>query len=698
AENILTCLVAAEFCEEPARVLQPPSPENVTAVADQNGHPVIRWDIIDDDFNSPVGFNVMAQQPGEPFIDDAPEDQDRWDLLNMSMTRADQHSGTHSYRVNTSEALATMTLREEIVIPDTIWAWMNYNLRTFLDHYIALEISYDGYDWEALPGIDTEDIVMNENNLGPGITGDTNDQWEHTYFLSGDHSGEIAKLRFRYYQFARRFQNERCYIDDIGPFAGVEWSEIVAEGIEAPIWIDEEHDMEDGLEYSVQAVDAEGDLSFWTVPTGVEPHPDGFELTAPTGWMLVSAPIIPDPPDLEDVFAEWVERELLIIVKNGAGQVFVPSQNFNNIGQWNPLEGYWIKIVSTDTLLIQGEFISSNTPIPLTEGWNSIAYLPMEPSPAPEAWEVITDNLIFAKDGHGHFWTLEHDFSNMDDLTAGRGYMLKMSDMDTLIYPMIARINLPIAMQDGDVLSHHNVQVGRGGIYDAREQLSGAFTGSINRTPTGQEYRTDQLLTRGGNDFMPISHCNHSLLLQWENLPAGEIVLLDGDGFESGRVVIEGGQTRIGVAAWGEPEQGAAGFSANEPLRAEWRGLDSDERVPLNLVALAGDDTYRTDGFSVMDVIVTDGEKLPVDFGIMNAYPNPFNSRTTIAYQLPEHTSVSIQVFDVSGRVIATLVDGMVEAGRHSVSWNGANVPTGIYFCNMTSSAYTETIKLLLVK
>ena len=89
---------------------------------------------------------------------------------------------------------------------------------------------------------------------------------------------------------------------------------------------------------------------------------------------------------------------------------------------------------------------------------------------------------------------------------------------------------------------------------------------------------------------------------------------------------------------------------------------------------------------------------LPSNFVMESVYPNPFNSRTTIAYQLPEHTSVSIQVFDVRGRIIATLVDDMVEAGHHQVSWNGANIPTGIYFCKMTSSAYTETIKLLLVK
>jgi len=75
--------------------------------------------------------------------------------------------------------------------------------------------------------------------------------------------------------------------------------------------------------------------------------------------------------------------------------------------------------------------------------------------------------------------------------------------------------------------------------------------------------------------------------------------------------------------------------------------------------------------------------ELPTGFVVFPAYPNPFNSTTIIKYTVPIITSVSLQVFDIQGRLVETLVDGVVVAGRHSVVWDAGEVGAGVYMLRM---------------
>jgi hypothetical protein len=88
----------------------------------------------------------------------------------------------------------------------------------------------------------------------------------------------------------------------------------------------------------------------------------------------------------------------------------------------------------------------------------------------------------------------------------------------------------------------------------------------------------------------------------------------------------------------------------------------------------------------------------PQQFALHQNYPNPFNAVTMIAYDVNRTGPVSLKVFDILGREMETLVQGIVSAGFHRVSWNAANVPSGIYFCRMQASGYAQTQKLVLVK
>lgn len=88
----------------------------------------------------------------------------------------------------------------------------------------------------------------------------------------------------------------------------------------------------------------------------------------------------------------------------------------------------------------------------------------------------------------------------------------------------------------------------------------------------------------------------------------------------------------------------------------------------------------------------------PVDFSLGNAYPNPFNPATTLSFTLEETGMVNLAVYDVAGRHVSTLVDGLTAAGSHTVTFDAAALPSGVYFYTLQAGASRETRKMVLMK
>ncbi len=96
-------------------------------------------------------------------------------------------------------------------------------------------------------------------------------------------------------------------------------------------------------------------------------------------------------------------------------------------------------------------------------------------------------------------------------------------------------------------------------------------------------------------------------------------------------------------------------------------------------------------------------ELVPKGFVLDQNYPNPFNPTTNIRYQLPEYSDVSVKVYDIMGREVATLVNEARPAGNYEVNWNGENyygqkVSSGIYFYTIKANNYLQTRKMVLMK
>jgi hypothetical protein len=79
-------------------------------------------------------------------------------------------------------------------------------------------------------------------------------------------------------------------------------------------------------------------------------------------------------------------------------------------------------------------------------------------------------------------------------------------------------------------------------------------------------------------------------------------------------------------------------------------------------------------------------------------YPNPFNPSTTISFDLPQSSTVSLKVYNVMGREVATLADSYLSEGRHTVAFDGSRLPSGLYICRMQSDGYVAETKMLLMK
>lgn len=93
----------------------------------------------------------------------------------------------------------------------------------------------------------------------------------------------------------------------------------------------------------------------------------------------------------------------------------------------------------------------------------------------------------------------------------------------------------------------------------------------------------------------------------------------------------------------------------------------------------------------------------PSTTSLVAVYPNPFNPRTTIAFDLAEAASAELAIFDLRGRLVRRLESGVRPSGHHRSIWDGLDdsgraVPTGTYFCRLTTQRGSQTMKLTVAR
>ena len=105
---------------------------------------------------------------------------------------------------------------------------------------------------------------------------------------------------------------------------------------------------------------------------------------------------------------------------------------------------------------------------------------------------------------------------------------------------------------------------------------------------------------------------------------------------------------------------------------------------------LSGEACFTDD--SLVDAVT------PSTTDLVKAYPNPFNPTTTLAVELAETGNVQLAIYNINGQLVNTLVDGMMEAGQHELTFNGAGLPSGIYMARLSTAQGQQVTRLVLTK
>ena len=92
------------------------------------------------------------------------------------------------------------------------------------------------------------------------------------------------------------------------------------------------------------------------------------------------------------------------------------------------------------------------------------------------------------------------------------------------------------------------------------------------------------------------------------------------------------------------------------------------------------------------------GDGVPKKYLLSQNYPNPFNPSTTISFSLPTKSYVSLVVYDIIGRKVATIISEEMSAGNYSRQWSATNMSSGVYFYRLQAGFLTETRKLVLLR
>ena len=224
----------------------------------------------------------------------------------------------------------------------------------------------------------------------------------------------------------------------------------------------------------------------------------------------------------------------------------------------------------------------------------------------------------------------------------------------------------------------------------------GQYTGGI-----GDGYSS--AVIAGGDQSLPVELTSFTA----DNSRAGEITLnwvteseIENLGFILERRQASGGSSQ---AEWLE----IASYITDEALRGQGSvtyrteysftdktvepGVTYDYR--LADVSYAGEKVYHA--LNVLGVAVTE---IPEEFALFPAYPNPFNPETVIRYQLSADSDVSLQIYDLKGQMIETLLNKTQDPGFYKVNWKPINLPSGVYFCKLVQGSHVSTQKLILLK
>ncbi len=329
--------------------------------------------------------------------------------------------------------------------------------------------------------------------------------------------------------------------------------------------------------------------------------------------------------------------------------------------------GYWVKYNAPATVPMIGTQMLSKT-IDVAAGWNLIGSI-SAPIPVQSIEQDPPGNVT------SQFFGYEGSYAGSGTIEPGRGYWVKVTEDGRLrLDAGSIHISDPTSGGSGQALSRALARVD-----------------DFNRMALTDAKGRSQTL------YYSVADEDEAMMRFWQAPPAPP----------------EGGfDVRFATGAIAEAPRGSSSrsvgigiTSAAYPVTVRWESKQTG--VPARITAdgreivLEGSGSLTLAGPSsapALQLPAGSGVQLPVEFALLEAYPNPFNPSTTIRYELPGPSPVSIVVYDVLGRALAALVDGVEDAGYRSVVWDASGVSGGVYFYRMEAGRFTAVRKVVVMK
>jgi len=126
--------------------------------------------------------------------------------------------------------------------------------------------------------------------------------------------------------------------------------------------------------------------------------------------------------------------------------------------------------------------------------------------------------------------------------------------------------------------------------------------------------------------------------------------------------------------------------------------LTTQARIKISDLSLASISDISDEPFRINFVVGVEESDIITDYKLTQNYPNPFNPTTTLKYQLPASSKVTLKVYDVLGNEVATLLNEEKEAGTYEVMFEASNYSSGVYFYRLQAGSFVETKKMVLMK
>jgi uncharacterized delta-60 repeat protein len=327
-----------------------------------------------------------------------------------------------------------------------------------------------------------------------------------------------------------------------------------------------------------------------------------------------------------------------------------------------PRLGYWLKFGFGQNLTLSGEQRLLDT-FALRVGWNLIGSI---------AYPLLTANVVQTPGGivvSPYFaYSITSGYTAVDTLKPFLAYWVKASTPGSLILDLKNPQQSPAQIANNDVAGLNELTVLPNGASAGARLLFGRPGGSrlaperfaLPPVPPADAFdarfaseRSMAIVPDEGTGELPlrIQGVKSGVILRWEIREAdARYVLVER---ANGVIVAEHGMTGSGQIT----------------------------------IALGADRTLSIESGAI-----------PQRYELSQNFPNPFNPSTVIGYQLPVSGPVRLVVFNALGQEVATLVNGVEEAGYKSVTWNAGNAPSGVYYCRLTAGGLMEQKKMLLVK